>query len=53
MMAEGGQLDLHERIKGQRTQNFVQFGGALHIEDANVRVLARDAPEMEPLALKL
>ena len=53
MMAESGHLDLHERIEGQRTQNFMEFGGALHIEEADVRVLAGDAPEMEPLALQL
>jgi hypothetical protein len=52
MMAESGHLGLHERIEGQRTQNFMEFSGALYIEEADVRVLARDAPEMEPLALQ-
>src|SRR5271156_5855195 len=53
MVAEGDQLNLHKGVKGQRVQNFVEFVCALHIEDADVCILARDAPEMHPFPLQL
>src|ERR1700728_1523698 len=53
MMAQGGHVDLHKGVKWQRTQNFVEFVCALHIEDADVCILARDAPEMYPFLLQL
>jgi hypothetical protein len=53
MVAERGHIDFHERIERQRTQNFVEFGRTLHIEDADVRVLPGNPPQLQPLALQL
>src|SRR5271156_1675840 len=53
MVAEGGHLNPHKGVKGQRVQNFVEFVRALHIENADVCVLAGDTPEMHPLPLQL
>src|ERR1700722_16015626 len=53
MVAESGHLGLHELIKRQRVQHVVEFRRALHIEDADGRILACDAPEMQPLTLEL
>src|SRR5580658_4142973 len=53
MVAEGGHLNLHEGVKGQRVQNFVEFVRAFHIENADISILAGDAPEMHPLTLQL
>ena len=53
MVTKSGYLDFHERIKRQGIQQFVKFGRALDIKDTNVRVLARNSPEMYPLALLL
>src|SRR5277367_1289408 len=53
MVAKGGHLNLHKGVKRQRVQNFVEFVCALHIEDADVCILARDAPEMHPFPLQL
>src|ERR1700733_3893691 len=53
MVAEGVHVNLHEGVEWQRTQNFVEFVSALHIEHADVCILACDAPEMQPLTLQL
>src|SRR5271154_4785081 len=53
MVAEGGHLNPHKGVKGQRVQNFVEFIRVLHIENADVCVLAGDTPEMHPLPLQL
>lgn len=53
MVTKRRYLDLHKGVKRQRIQNVVQFGRAFHLEDADVRVLPCDAPQMQPLALLL
>src|SRR5271169_2630026 len=53
MTAERGHLDFHERIEGKRVQNLVEFGRAVDVENADVRVFARDAPKVQPLTSHL
>src|ERR1700723_3277807 len=53
MMAESAPLDFHERIKRQGAQNLMQLAGVLDVEDADVRVFARDPPQVPPLTLSL
>src|SRR5690606_13728631 len=51
--AQGRHLDLHEGVEGQRLQQLVQLVDAVDIEDADVGVLAGDAPDVAPFAAVL
>jgi hypothetical protein len=53
MLAQRRDLHFHEGIKGERIQDFVEFGGTFDIENADVCELTRHAPEMQPLSLFL
>src|SRR5215471_14139791 len=50
MPAERRHLHLHEGIERQARQDVVKLGVALDIKDADVRVVADDAPDVAPLA---
>jgi hypothetical protein len=48
MTAERGNIRFHIRMQRQGLQNFVKFRRAINLENADVRPLSDDAPEMEP-----
>ncbi|ABA52538.1 hypothetical protein BURPS1710b_A0989 [Burkholderia pseudomallei 1710b] len=53
MTAQRAHVDLHVREERQLAQHVVQVRGALDVEDADVRIAARDAPQMSPHAFAL
>jgi hypothetical protein len=53
MAAQRHHLDLHVGEQRQRRQQRVQLVDAADVEDADVGVLAGDAPQVAPLALFL
>jgi hypothetical protein len=53
MATEGCHFDLHKGKKWERCQELMQFVGALDVEDADIRVLAHDPPQMAPNTVAL
>jgi hypothetical protein len=51
MTTERRDFNLHERVKGQRIENVMQFSRAFDIKDAYICKPPCDAPKVRPLAL--
>src|SRR5690606_31629882 len=51
--AQRRDLDVHEGKQRQGADDVVQFLHVRHVEDAEVRILAGEAPQVPPLALTL
>jgi hypothetical protein len=53
MVTQRRYLDLHKRVKRERVEQLMEFGGALNVKDADVRVFSSNPPQMNPLAIHL